>query len=244
MLCTQSLSNNQGSTRTYGSSVSKCLWSWGFSLCWSICCQHPMQIAIRFWERSESQPISWWPIFHDGATCLIWAENQVSLGAGESLMAKDALNNGYRIRLLLKIITLIETMEFSILTYLMRIARTSASINHFLELVIIIRMPLLSSQFNHDVHGLEIHGSCIFTLKWVWSWKSFTLEFNAAWLHNYISNILSGLPLMELLTKALLSSHLASMFRDAQSMSYIQNFKMVKRFLSEIFDHIWVNFWD
>ncbi len=33
--------------------------------------------------------------FHDATTGLIWAENQVSLGAAKTLMAKEHLNNGY-----------------------------------------------------------------------------------------------------------------------------------------------------
>ncbi len=34
-------------------------------------------------------------LFHDAAMGLIWAESQVSLGAGETLRLKNALNNFY-----------------------------------------------------------------------------------------------------------------------------------------------------
>ncbi len=51
-------------------------------------------------------------MFHDAANGLIWAENRDSLGAGETLMAKNALNKGYGNWLLPKFTNCIVTMGF------------------------------------------------------------------------------------------------------------------------------------
>ncbi len=60
---------------------------------------------------------------------------------------RNPLNNRYRYWLLLKFATCIVTMEFSMLNSMFRTARTSFRLSHFLELVLIIRMPLLNNKF-------------------------------------------------------------------------------------------------
>ncbi len=60
--------------------------------------------------------------------------------------SKDALNNVYGNWLLLKFTICIVTMGLSMLTSLWKIARTSSRLSHFLEMVLIIKMPLLSGQ--------------------------------------------------------------------------------------------------
>ncbi len=84
-------------------------------------------------------------LFHGAVTSLIWAENQVSIGAGETLMAKEHFEPWLWDFALLRHATFIVTIEFSILNFLLNIARTSSRPRHFLEFTII--MPLLNSQF-------------------------------------------------------------------------------------------------
>ncbi len=72
------------------SSVMGCLWRLKFCLYWPICCQHTSKLLLVY---GKVQPHDWFhggTIFHDNvATSLIWAKNQVLLGARETLMVME-----------------------------------------------------------------------------------------------------------------------------------------------------------
>ncbi len=54
----------------------------------------PGRLILGYDKDSPHNQFHGGTIFHYAATSLIWAENQVSLGIGETLIAKNALNNG------------------------------------------------------------------------------------------------------------------------------------------------------
>ncbi len=68
---------------------------------------------------------------------------------------------------------------------------------------------------------------------------------HAIWLHNHISNYLSGLTPLECSprTRPFTVTYSAFMFGVAQSMSLIQSYRMDRRFPSGIFHHAWANSW-
>ncbi len=82
-----------------------------------------MLLLVLFGQKIKSllELVSWWP--------------------------RNTLNNGNGTVLLLKFTTCIVTMGFSMMNSLWRPARTTSRLCHFLELVLIIRIPLLSSGF-------------------------------------------------------------------------------------------------
>ncbi len=82
-----------------------------------------MLLQVLFEQKTKSllELVSWWP--------------------------RNTLNNGNGTWLLLKFTTCIVTMGFSMMNSLWRPARTTSRLCHFLELVLVIRIPLLSSRF-------------------------------------------------------------------------------------------------
>ncbi len=76
---------------------------------------------------------------HYAATCLIKAENQVSLGASETVMVKEQFEQWL---VLLKFTIFMARMESSILNFLSRIARTIINHSSFLALMLTTKMHL------------------------------------------------------------------------------------------------------
>ncbi len=115
---------------------------------------------------------------------------------------RNASNNW----LLLKSTTFTVTMESSMLNSLLKTARTSSRLSHFLELVLTIRMHLLSGQFKPSCTWPEplwfmflcigANLVLIILLCGIFAVK------HAVWLHNHVSNHLYSLTPLDLITKA------------------------------------------
>ncbi len=161
---------------------------------------------------------------------------------------RNALNNGYG-KLLLNFATFIMAIESSMLSFLLRTARTSSIMSHFLKLVLIIKFPFLSGQFKP---------LCTWPRP---SWFMFLCtEANIMLIIlNFGSlprNMLFGLSIT-FLTVSLVWHHtnystksrsiivilFVLIYGDSQSMSLIQRYIMVNKFLSGIINHIWTIFW-
>ncbi len=83
-------------------------------------------------------------MFQNTATGLIWAENQVLLGAGEVLMAKECFEQWLWKLAAAEIWHLCQD-KFLMPNSLLRIARISTRLSNFLELVQIIKLLLQKS---------------------------------------------------------------------------------------------------
>ncbi len=97
----------------------------------------PGQLLSGYGTEAPHNQFHGGTLFHDAATGIIWAETHVSLGAGETLMAKECFGQW---------LWELAAVEFSILNSFWNIVRTRCRLSHFLELALIIRMPLLSSK--------------------------------------------------------------------------------------------------
>ncbi len=162
---------------------------------------------------------------------------------------KNALNNSYVNWLLLKFDICIVIIRFSMLKSSWKIARTTSRLSHFLELVPIIKMPLLNGQFKPSCTWPETswfmclyigaNMKLIILLCEVLLWKilfGFKITFptiSLVWHHlNYWLR-----PRLIIVTFCIL------MFGDAQSMSLILSYWMGGRFQNGIVDHVWANSW-
>ncbi len=82
---------------------------------------------------------------------------------------KNALNNSFGNWLLLKFTTFTVTTEFSMLSSLLKAARTSTKLSHFLSWCSPSRCSCQAVNSNHHVHGQDLNGSCFFALELIWS---------------------------------------------------------------------------
>ncbi len=105
------------------------------------------QIILRLQTRAPHNQFHHGTQLHNTTTGLIWAEDKVSLGARETLMAKECLKNGDRNQLLLKFDIFKVIMVFAMLIFSSRVARTSSRPSIILELVSIMKMFLWSNEF-------------------------------------------------------------------------------------------------
>ena len=104
-------------------------------------------IANRLWTRSDHNHFHGGTILNDAATSAIWVENQVSLGAGEAIMAKTHFEEwlwDLAGRAILHIHSINGTL---LLMSFAPIALRNINLRVFQEFVLIFKMPILSMLF-------------------------------------------------------------------------------------------------
>ncbi len=79
-----------------------------------------MKIVMGIWQESTTWSASWWHIFHDATSGFIRAKNQISLVAGETLMAKECFEQWLWVYAATEIHLIHRTMESLMLNSLWR----------------------------------------------------------------------------------------------------------------------------